>query len=135
VIVVDANVVVNAVIRGHMSAAAVEVRRKDARWRAPRLWRYEFTNVLWKHLRAGTLGLDLAARYVAAADVLMREAASEPSALHVLRLAEQSGCTAYDCQYVALAAQLGVRLVTGDRQVLRAFPDLAVHPVDFAGQG
>ena len=50
----------------------------------------------------------------------------------VMALAEQSGCTAYDCEYVALAKHLGVPLVTTDRQVLSAFPDMAVRPQDFA---
>jgi len=40
----------------------------------------------------------------------------------VLRVAEASGCSAYDCEFVSVAMALGVRLVTADRQVLRAFP-------------
>jgi len=50
----------------------------------------------------------------------------------VLGLAAQSGCTAYDCEFVALAADLGTRLVTADRRVLAAFPDIAVAPRAFA---
>ena len=33
----------------------------------------------------------------------------------VLELARRSGCSTYDCKYVALAAALGVRLVTFDK--------------------
>ena len=36
-----------------------------------------------------------------------------------------------DCEYVALAEDLGVRLVTADRDVLRHFPRVAIHPRDF----
>jgi len=43
----------------------------------------------------------------------------------VLRLAASSGCSAYDCKFVAAAQQLGVRLITADQALLTAFPDLA----------
>jgi hypothetical protein len=43
----------------------------------------------------------------------------------VLQLAHSSRCSAYDCEFVAAAQQLGVPLVTEDRAVLVAFPDVA----------
>ena len=50
----------------------------------------------------------------------------------VLELVKDSGCTAYDCEYVALAQDLGVPLVTADKQVLRSFPKIAVSLEQFA---
>ena len=44
----------------------------------------------------------------------------------VLVLATESTCTAYDCEFVALAKELGVSLVTLDREVLREFTQTAV---------
>jgi predicted nucleic acid-binding protein len=44
----------------------------------------------------------------------------------VLRLVDKTGHSAYDCEYVALAQQLGVSLVTGDRAVVEQFPDTAI---------
>ena len=44
----------------------------------------------------------------------------------ILKLVLDSDCTAYDCEYVALAQDLGVPLVTTDKQLLRAFPKTAV---------
>ena len=38
-----------------------------------------------------------------------------------------SECSASDCEFVALAARLGVRLVTMDGKLLRAFPQLAAN--------
>jgi predicted nucleic acid-binding protein len=43
----------------------------------------------------------------------------------VLRLASQSRCSAYDCEYVALAEAAGVPLITNDAQILKEFPSIA----------
>jgi predicted nucleic acid-binding protein len=50
----------------------------------------------------------------------------------VLELVKHSGCTAYGCEYVALAMDLGVPLVTTDKQILKAFPKAAVSLEKFA---
>ena len=49
----------------------------------------------------------------------------------VLHLVAVSPCSAYDCEYVALAQELRVQLVTWDREVLRHFPNVAVGPKEF----
>ena len=72
-------------------------------------------------------------RHLTKASSLMQGREYRVSSDHVLRLAANSSCTAYDCEFVALAQQLGVALVTVDRRMLRAFPDLAVSLDAFAG--
>jgi predicted nucleic acid-binding protein len=49
----------------------------------------------------------------------------------VLALVPTSPCSAYDLEFVALAQSLDVPFVTFDRQVLAAFPAVALHPQDF----
>ena len=49
----------------------------------------------------------------------------------VFRLVEASDCSAYDCEFVAAALALQTRLITSDRQLLRAFPTLA-SPLELA---
>jgi predicted nucleic acid-binding protein len=44
----------------------------------------------------------------------------------VLELAHDTGCSAYDCEFAAVAIALGVKLVTMDAKILRAFPGSAV---------
>jgi predicted nucleic acid-binding protein len=47
-----------------------------------------------------------------------------PSA-QVMQLVDSSECSAYDCEFVALAQHLGVPLVTADKKILREFPAIA----------
>lgn len=49
----------------------------------------------------------------------------------VLRLLTTSPCSAYDCEFVALAQVLGARLLTSDKEILRSFPEIAITPRSF----
>jgi hypothetical protein len=51
--------------------------------------------------------------------------------LKVLELVNYSACSAYDCEFVALAQVLGCQLVTSDRQIQVQFPEIAVSPEKF----
>lgn len=77
-------------------------------------------------VRRKALALEDALRIVDDAERAM--AGREYSVLshHVLPLAARSGCSAYDCEFVALAQDLGIAFITSDRQVLAAFPTAAV---------
>lgn len=49
----------------------------------------------------------------------------EVDSRRVLDLVTTTDCTAYDCEFAALAQALGTHLVTEDAQLLSAFPKLA----------
>ncbi|MEZ4637361.1 MAG: type II toxin-antitoxin system VapC family toxin [Caldilineaceae bacterium] len=98
---------------------------------APLLWKSEFRNVLALYVRQTILTLDEAFSILDAADELMAGNAYEVSAYRVLQLTQQSGCSAYDCEFVVLAEDMQVPLVTSDRKILTAFPNLAVSPREF----
>jgi len=85
-------------------------------------------------VRRRALGLDDAFRIAREAELVMAGREYAVVTHQVLQLAARSGCTAYDCEFVVLAQDLGVVLVTGDRAILEAFPDAAVALADFAGQ-
>ena len=130
-IVVDTNLLVYLYVQGQQTARAEGVFRRDSIWAAPLLWRSEFRNSLVSLIRQRALELGEALRVTAEAERLMAEREYGIPTGPVLELALRSGCSAYDCEFVALARDLGVRLVTTDRQVLRAFPRTAVSPDDF----
>jgi len=90
------------------------------------LWRSEFRNVLAFYMRKRLLGLEGANRIWDSAEVLLRRREFEVRSSDVLRLAAASGCSACDCEFVALAEELGAPLVTSDTALLKAFPAVAV---------
>jgi predicted nucleic acid-binding protein len=60
------------------------------------------------------------------AEDLMKDCEFHVDSDQVLELAKDSGCTAYDCEFIAVAKTLGVKLVTTDKELLKAFPEVAV---------
>jgi predicted nucleic acid-binding protein len=130
-IVVDTNLIGYLLLPGQRSTHAEQALRKDPRWAAPLLWRSELRNVLALYMRRQRLGLDDACRIMAEAVELMAGEEFEVDSAHVLRLAHASGCSAYDCEFVALALNLSIPLVTVDRQVLARFPDVAISLGNF----
>jgi predicted nucleic acid-binding protein len=125
VIVVDTNVILHLWLDTAESEAARALLETDSEWCAPLLWRSEIRNALALLVRHRSLPLDAAKEIVRSAEDLLdgREFAVDAAVL--LDLAFSSGCSAYDCELVALAKALGVPLVTTDKQILRAFPRIA----------
>jgi len=129
VIVVDTNVLVHLHLsnEGRDAASAEELLASDPDWVAPVLWRSEFRNALATQLRWGRLTLGQALRIQGEVEDLMSGSEYDVDSDTVLRIAEASGCSAYDCEYVALARGLGCSLATRDDQILHAFPEVAVR--------
>jgi predicted nucleic acid-binding protein len=125
-IVVDTNVIAYCWIRGDRTALAQRVRLQDRDWHVPILWRSELRSVLAQHLRRGTLAFEDASAVMVATETALAGREHLVASEGVLELAARSGMSAYDCEFVTLAQALGVRLVTEDRALLKAFPDCAV---------
>ena len=104
---------------------------RDSDWIAPLLWLSELRNVLTKLHRQHGLDLRTALAIADAAEMFMRGREFEVSSRPVLELATESGRSAYDCEFVALAMHQEVPLVTSDRQLTQAFPRVAMSPGDF----
>ena len=123
-VLVDTNVIAPLYVRSARTEAVEELFARDAVWRTEPLALIELSNVLVTYERS---------RYITAAtalDCLNRAAAFlQP---HFFRVSHQAALeaaldyrvTAYDARFLALADQLGSRLVTEDARLRAAAPAL-----------
>ncbi len=123
-IVVDTNVLLYCCIPGARNQEAWALLESDPEWAAPVLWRSEFRNVLAGRIRRGEAAREDAEKTVAYASTLLRGGEHQVSDDFVFDLIAASRCTAYDCEFVALARALDTVLVTEDKALLNAFPKL-----------
>jgi predicted nucleic acid-binding protein len=123
VIVVDSNIVAYLYLPSIYTDRTESLLGHDSDWAAPILWRSEFRNILTGYLRRKLLSFDHAIKIQREAESLLLGAEYEIESERVLALARDSPCSAYDCEFVALAIMLNSKLVTMDRALLRAFPN------------
>lgn len=122
-IVVDTNIISYLYISSDHSQQSEDLLAFDSDWVAPTLWRSEFRNVLAQYLRKNLLDIDEVLLIIQQAEILLAE--YEMSSTHVMQLVKRSQCSAYDCEFVALAQYLEVPLITADKNILREFPDVS----------
>lgn len=125
-IVVDTNIIGYFFLTSDRSHQAEQLFRKDSAWCAPLLWRSEFRNVLVGYIRKGILYPEDAFQVMDAAIKMMKHREYEVFSYNVFQLAASSTCSAYDCEFVALARDLNLPLITIDKQILDQFPEIAV---------
>jgi len=94
-------------------------------WVAPLLWRSEFRNILALYLRKKILPLEDAIGIIQEAELLMKGNEYAVSSSKVFYLVNQSNCSAYDCEFVALAQDLHIPMLTMDKKILKYFPQTA----------
>ena len=100
--------------------------KSDPDWAAPIFWRSEFRNLLAGYVMRKTLTFDEALKIQAEAEALLAGNEHEVDSRRVLELVRDSSCSAYDWEFIALAARLGKKVVTMDGKMLREFPQYAV---------
>jgi predicted nucleic acid-binding protein len=119
--VVDASVVIKWFVPEIQREAAVRLLTLPHEYFAPDLLFAETANIIWKKVRraelSATHGRQLAADITTiAVDTVPSRGLSEDA----YRLAEATGCTAYDCLYLALAVRLKTRMITADERLAAA---------------
>ncbi len=125
-IVVDTNIISYLYISDEKSQQVERLLSFDADWRAPVLWRSEFRSVLGQYLRKKHLSFDEVLLIISKAEKLLTDNEYEVPSAQIMQLVNSSKCSAYDCEFVALARDLGVPLVTADKKILREFPAIAI---------
>ncbi|HEY8097596.1 MAG TPA: type II toxin-antitoxin system VapC family toxin [Methylobacter sp.] len=130
-IVVDTNIVSYFYLPTDYSQSVSRLYQHDSVWIAPTLWRSEFRNVLTLYIRKKLLTLEQALVIQEDAESLFIDNEFQITSAQVLALTNSSTCSAYDCEFVALAKQLNVKLVTQDKKILTEFPDIAFSISDY----
>ena len=128
----DTNVIACIFISGDHTEKAKLLLLYDSEWIAPFLWRSEFRNILALYIRKGYLKIDQSLQIMNEAENFMTENEYEVNSKEILELVENSNCSAYDCEFVALAKRLNLQLFTSDRKLLKEFPNTTNSISDFS---
>ena len=134
-IVADTNIISYFWIPGIYTSDAERAYQTDPDWKAPLLWKSEFRNVLMNYMRNKLMTLDVAIQLMEDAESQMKEQEFTVISSDVLRLAKESQCSAYDCEFVSLAEELKIPLVTTDKKILSKFPSIAISLFEFSENG
>ncbi len=109
---------------------ATAIRDEDPDWHCPELVFSEVRSVGLKHHRKGdTLDSVIARCNLIAATVSVYRMHS----FAVLQVAVEGDIWVYDAEYVALARQLNVPLLTTDGALVQRFPSVAITPEQYLG--
>jgi predicted nucleic acid-binding protein len=123
--VIDASVVVKWYLRESGSEAALGFLAEPDLI-APQFLLIEFSNVLAKFVRRGSLKADEALAYCADLPATVSFPVDDDTLIEAaLRLAMQHQHPVYDCLYVALAIREFAPLITADRRLAERFAALA----------
>ena len=133
-IVIDANILIYALIESDNSIMIPQLRKKDADWRTTGLCLHETLNVLVTYQRRGLLRLEQCRELLKSATRFITVAQCEVDMEASLVFAAKYGISGYDAQYAALAQNLAVPLITEDRKLRQAVPGLAISMQEFIEQ-
>ncbi len=110
---------------------ARRIAMKDDTWLVPPLWRSEFRSVLRKFLLNKELSVEHCIDATIAAEEMLSGGEVQVSSADVMTLVAETGCSAYDAEYVSLATSFSIPLVTSDRRLRERFPGVALSPAEF----
>ena len=130
-ITVDTQIVVYHFLPGENSELTEKLLLLDSDWFTSPLWRYEFRNVLAQYLRRNLVSAENAIRIAESAEAFLKSKEIQIPPTKVVELINKTRCTAYDLEFVAVAEELGTKLVTTDKEILKEFPKVASSIKDY----
>ncbi|WP_321416310.1 hypothetical protein [uncultured Desulfobacter sp.] len=77
------------------------------------------------YIRKDIISLTDAFQIFGEAEKVLHQKEYEVNTLKVLKLSQKTGCSAYNCEFVNLAQDLSIPLITMDKKILRNFSGLA----------
>jgi hypothetical protein len=131
-IVVSTDVVAALYVPGEFTQAAEAVLLRDPHWASPMLWRTLLPNHAAALLADGRATPEIVRMMVAEAALLFRSREFPAPLEDNTEIILTSPCSAFMAPFLCLARGLQVPLVTLDAAAIRAFPETALSPIDFA---
>ena len=129
-IIADTNIISYLLLPTIYTDSVEKLYEIDPDWSAPILWKSEFRNIMALYLRKKIITLDKAMQLQDAAESIIIQNEYDISSSQVLALIDKSDCSAYDCEFIALANHLDTKLVTQDKKIIREFPSTAISVSD-----
>ena len=123
-LLVDTNVIAPLFVRSALSDAVEKLRARDSVWRTEPLALVELSNVLATYERAEYISAPVAHECLRRAEAFLSPHFFGVTHEAALELALRYRTTAYDARFLAVADQLGSRLVTEDARLRAAAPEL-----------
>ncbi len=133
-IIADTNIISYLLLPTSYTDSVESLYKTDPDWAAPILWKSEFRNVMALYLRKKIITLEKAMQLQDTAESIIIQNEFDVSSSQVLALIDESNCSSYDCEFVALAHHFDTKLVTQDKKILREFPSTAISVADFLSQ-
>jgi len=130
-IIADTNTIAYLYLPTAKTDDVVSLLHKDPYWVAPLLWRSEFRNILALYIKKGIVDLSTAIAMQSQAEQQLADNEYSVNSMDVLALAANSGCSAYDCEFISLAKSLKLKLITGDKKLIQLFPKTAMTAGDY----
>jgi len=130
-IIADTNIISYLLLPTSYTDSVESLYKIDPDWAAPILWKSEFRNVMALYLRKKIITLEKAMQLQDTAESIIIQNEYDVSSSQVLALIDESNCSSYDCEFVALAHHFDTKLVTQDKKILREFPSTAISVSDY----